>query len=80
MAEGEPDPVVLAAQVIQAHRDVVTAVHVFLNRIDPQTVDAPASTVSHASSPRTTTAANSSTRRSADSSPPIAATPPPWSS
>lgn len=80
--EGAPDPVVLAAQVIQANRDdviarlvatteaeiaqlehdeplhglleasitenIVTALHVIINRIDPRTVDAPASAVSYA--------------------------------
>lgn len=80
--EGPPDPVVLAAQVIQANRDdviarlvatteteiaqlehdeplhglleasitenIVTALHVIINRIDPQSVDAPASAVSYA--------------------------------
>ncbi|MDX3762341.1 PucR family transcriptional regulator [Streptomyces mirabilis] len=80
--DGAPDPVVLAAQVIQANRDeviaglvatteaeiaqlehdeslhglleasitenIVTALHVIINRIDPQTVDAPASAVSYA--------------------------------
>ncbi|MDC0771577.1 PucR family transcriptional regulator [Streptomyces sp. HD] len=80
--EEAPDPVVLAAQVIQANRDdviarlvatteaeiaqlehdeplhglleasitenIVTALHVIINRIDPQTVDAPASAVSYA--------------------------------
>lgn len=81
-ADGASDPVVLAAQVMQAHRDefiaklvatteaeiaqlehdeslrglleasitenIVTALHVVINRIDPQTVDAPASAVSYA--------------------------------
>lgn len=81
-ADGAPDPVVLAAQVVQAHRDefiaklvatteaeisqlehdeplhglleasitenIVTALHVIINRIDPLTVDAPASAVSYA--------------------------------
>ncbi|MEV0981804.1 helix-turn-helix domain-containing protein [Streptomyces sp. NPDC049915] len=81
-ADGAPDPVVLAAQVIQERRDeliaklvasttaeiaelehdeplrglleasitenIVTAVHMISNRIDPQTVDAPASAVSYA--------------------------------
>ncbi|MET8020798.1 PucR family transcriptional regulator [Streptomyces decoyicus] len=80
--DGAPDPVVLAAQVLQANRDdviarlvatteaeiaqlehdeplhgllkasitenIVTALHVIINRIDPQTVDAPASAVSYA--------------------------------
>jgi hypothetical protein len=80
--DAAPDPVVLAAQVMQTHRDafiaklvatteaeiaqlehdeslrglleasitenIVTAVHVIINRIDPQTVDAPASAVSYA--------------------------------
>ncbi|MFE2698274.1 PucR family transcriptional regulator [Streptomyces mirabilis] len=80
--DGAPDPVVLAAQVIQANRDeviaglvatteaeiaqlehdeslhglleasitenIVTALHVIINRIDPQTVDALASAVSYA--------------------------------
>ncbi|MEU2713221.1 helix-turn-helix domain-containing protein [Streptomyces sp. NPDC007205] len=80
--DGAQDPVVLAAQVMQARRDdfiaqlvatteaeisqlehdaalrglleasitenIVTAVHVIINGIDPQTVDAPASAVSYA--------------------------------
>jgi hypothetical protein len=80
--DGPPDPVVLAARVMQARRDefidrlvatteaeiadlehdeplrglleasitenIVTALHVIINRIDPQTVDAPASAVSYA--------------------------------
>ncbi|MFJ4526358.1 helix-turn-helix domain-containing protein [Streptomyces sp. NPDC088810] len=80
--DGAPDPVVLAAQVMQARRDdfiarlvatteaeisqlehdaplsgfleasitenIVPAVHVLINGIDPQTVDAPASAVTYA--------------------------------
>ncbi|MET7603782.1 helix-turn-helix domain-containing protein [Streptomyces avermitilis] len=80
--DGVPDPAVLAAQVMQTHRDefiaklvatteaeisqlehdeplrglleasitenIVTSLHVVINRIDPGTVDAPASAVSYA--------------------------------